>query len=161
MQELDTIKTALMRTLGRNPTVSARRALATRLRALADEQDRIANAQAERRGQSASERTHRAGPGRQPATFLRVERTEDRATGQERLRLHIGRGLWYAIDSPKRITIQRLGGELRIAAGDEYAVIAGTGMPRVTCDGSRDLLADIADGRYDAVVRGRQIVANI
>lgn len=30
-------------------------------------------------------------------------------------------------------------------------------MPRVWCDGSRDILADLDDGRYTASVRGQTI----
>lgn len=161
MTDPDPIKRAVIGALGPKPTLGARLWFAARLRALADEQERIANAQGERRIAAGSVTHARSGPGRQPTRFIRVERIEDRR-GRERLRLYVGKALYYAIGSPKRITIQRLGGELRISAGDEYAISSWQNtMPRVTCDGSRDLLIDVADGRYDAEVRGNQIIARI
>lgn len=98
--------------------------------------------------------------GRPPGALVRIERRNDlnrHGNPHERLRLHLGRGLWTAIGSPARVTIQRAGGSIAIAAGDEYAVVAGGSIPRVTCDGSASLLEAFPAGRYTATVAGGTI----
>jgi hypothetical protein len=161
----DPLKRAALAALGPRPSPAARRRLAARLRALADEQERIAAAQAEQQARPAGDRltprARRAGPGRTPATFVRVERAAEGRERRERLRLYIGRALWYAIGSPARIDVQRLGGEVRIGPGDEYAIVSGNGIPRCIADGSADLLRDLDDGRHPAEVRGRQLIVRI
>lgn len=80
--------------------------------------------------------------------------------GRDRLRLYIGRGLWYEIGSPARIDIQRVGGTLRLslASGDHgYALMVGQGMPRAFVDGAADVLR-LESGRYDAAVEAGAIV---
>ena len=104
-------------------------------------------------------RKAQAGPGRTPSRFVRIE-TETTRGDTPRLRLYIGRGLWYEIGSPARIDVQRVGGSvwLRPARGDAgYAVTAGSGMPRCYVDGARDLLR-LDDGKYSAEVRDGAIV---
>jgi len=83
--------------------------------------------------------------------------------GRPRLRLYVGRALWYAIGSPARMDAQRVGGrlELRAAAGDAgLAFQAGKGMPRAFCDGWADVLR-LEPGRYAAEVVGGAIVVTI
>jgi hypothetical protein len=149
-----------------SPAIIAARTPAQREQ-LAAELERIAaliraTAAAQRRQQTrpaserAAPRKKKAGPGRHPGDFVRIERAYERG----RLRVYVGRALWYALGSPGRLDIQRLAGqvELRPATGDAgYAVISATGMPRMTCDGARDLLDNLEDGRYAAACRGNTI----
>lgn len=159
---IDAIRQAVLAALGRRPTPAQRRAIAEQLDALADEQRRIADAAERQQARPAAERAAprqvRAGPGRAPADFVRIA-WEPRG-GREHLRVYVGRALWYALGSPARLDVQRLGGriEIRSTAGDAgYAVTAGSGMPRFYAAGSQDLLGDLT-GRYRAEVRGGAIV---
>jgi len=80
--------------------------------------------------------------------------------GRPRLRLYVGRALWYAIGSPARMDAQRVGGrlELRATSGDAgLAFQAGKGMPRAFCDGWADVLG-LEPARYTAEVIGGAIV---
>ncbi len=96
-----------------------------------------------------------AGPGRTPARWVRIERRQE---GQrDSLWIFVGRGLYYELDSPKRLDIQRRGHTLILvpASGDAgYSLVAPAGhMPHFRADGARDLV-DLEDGRYSAEVRG-------
>lgn len=139
-----------------------RRRIADTLEALARQQRELADAarrqQAKPAAARATPRAPQAGPGRTPSRFVRVERVL--VGQQERLRLYVGRGIWYDLGSPARLDVQREGGRvlLRPASGDAgFAVVAGRGMPRLWCDGARDLI-DLEDGRYQAELRGGAIV---
>lgn len=141
------------------------------MEALATELERIAAltrdlAAAKRRQQTrpaaarATPRDAHAGPGRAPAMFVRLSWEPWGREGRERPRLYVGRGLWYAIGSPARMDLQRVGGrlELRPAPGDAgLAFTAGKGMPRAFVDGWADILR-LDPGRYAAEVAGGAIV---
>ena len=157
------LRRAVLAALGKRPTAAQREQLADVLEALAREQRQIASAERRQHGRPAAERatprSGRAGPGRRPARFIRIER-EERA-GRERLIVHIGRGLYYDLGSPARLDLQRLAGriELRPATGDVgYALNVSKGMPRFYADGARELLEDLRGGRYVAEVQGGAIV---
>lgn len=117
--------------------------------------------------QRVTPRSPQAGQGRAPASFVRIERVtppprkghsqdrdveagiRHRTSIESRVRLYIGRALWYALGSPARIALTRQDGQLRItvARGDEthnYAVVSGSGMPRIWIDGARGLVKDPA-----------------
>jgi len=140
-------------------------------RELADELDRIAalcrgyaDAQQRQQARPAAERVTtrkpQAGPGRTPSAFVRIVHEPWGKDGRPRLRLYVGRALWYAIGSPSRMDVQRVAGrlELRPAVGDQgMAFIAGKGMPRAFVDGWADVLR-LDDGRYDCRVEGGAIV---
>lgn len=154
---IDDLRRAVLASLSRRPTPRQRRQLAARLRELADEQERIADAEQRNDARPAYQRLaprdRRAGPGDKPGEFVRIERKEDRR-GSERLTIYVGRALWYAAGSPARLDIQRLHGALWLipAEGDHgYSVGVRPGlMPRIRCDGSRDLVDDLEDGRHEA-----------
>lgn len=79
---------------------------------------------------------------------------------EPRLRVYVGRALWYALARPARLDVQVLCGRMLLvpaSAGAGYAVVASTGMPRIWCSGVRDLV-QLDDGRYDAEIRDRAIV---
>lgn len=131
--------------------------IAAELRSRADAQRRQ---QARPARQRAGPRKPHAGPGRAPATFIRMTIEPWGRDGRPRLRIYVGRGLWYALGSPTRLDAQRIGGrlELRAASGDAgLAFQAGKGMPRAFCDGWADILR-LEPGRYAAAVIGGAIV---
>jgi len=159
------LRATLLTMLGRRPTPAQRRTIATELRQLADEQEQIAAAEQRQLARPGAERAtprkRQAGPGRAPSMFVRIVYEPWGKDGRDRLRIYVGRGLWYALGSPLRLDVQRLAGriELRPATGDAgYAVMVGKAMPRFFADGARDLLGDLMDGRYAGEVRGGAIV---
>ncbi len=156
------LRAALLAQLGRRPAIALRRVLAAELRALADEQERIIEAEqrqfAKPAGERLTPRTAHAGPGRAPSMFVRVAREQH--GDYERLHVYVGRGLYYQLGSPARLDVQRLGGRLRLTpadGGQGYAVQVGKGMPRFFADGARDIL-DLEDGRYAGAIEGGAIV---
>ena len=89
-----------------------------------------------------------------------AQRRQQARPAAERLHMYVGRGLWYAIGSPARLDLQRVGGQLvlRPASGDAgLAFQAGKGIPRAFVDGWADLLG-MDDGRYEGRVDGGAIV---
>lgn len=163
--ETDALRRAIHQALGSRPTPRQRRQLAAQLRELADKQEQIAAAEQRDDGRPAARRlrprSRRAGPGDTPGNFVRVERRHDRR-GSERLTIYVGRALWYAAGSPQRLDVQRLNGALWLipADGDNgYSVSVRPGlMPRLRCDGVRDLVDHLSDGRYDAQASSSGIV---
>jgi hypothetical protein len=161
----DAIRRAILAQLGRRPTPGQRHQVAGQLRELAAEQERIADAEQRDAARPAARRlaprAKRAGPGDRPGDFVRIERKEDKR-GSERLTIYVGRALWYAAGSPRRLDIQRLHGALWLipADGDHgYAVGVRAGlMPRLRCDSARDLVGHLSDGRYQAEASASGIV---
>ncbi|GAB4197633.1 MAG: hypothetical protein OHK0022_16070 [Roseiflexaceae bacterium] len=97
--------------------------------------------------------------GRLPGDFVRVERRKQ--DGRERLMLYVGRALWYALDRPARLLVQRRDERLLLSPagpGEGYAVNAGLSMPRFWADGARDLLKALQAGRYTAHVEDGSII---
>lgn len=138
--------------------------LATELDTIAAELRERAEAQRRQQTRPAAERATprkpQAGPGRAPSNVIRIVHEPWGRDGRLRLRLYVGRALWYAIGSPGRVDLQRVGSrlELRSASGEQgLAVVAGKGMPRLFCDGWADLLR-LEDGRYEGRVEGGTIV---
>jgi len=139
-------------------------ALAAELETIAAELRSRADAQRRQQARPAAERVTtrkpHAGPGRAPSAFVRMAVEPWGRDGRPRLRLYVGRALWYAIGSPARMDAQRVGGriELRATSGDAgLAFQAGKGMPRAFCDGWADVLR-LEPGRYAAEVVGGAIV---
>lgn len=158
------IRDALKAQLVAARTPSALAGLALELRQLADELDARAAALRRQQARPAAERVTtrkpHAGPGRAPSTFVRIMIEPWGRDGRPRLRLYVGRALWYAIGSPRRMDLQRIGGriELRAASGGVgLAFQAGKGMPRAFVDGWADILR-LEPGRYAAAVVGGAIV---
>ena len=131
--------------------------LATELRERAAAQRRQQTRPA---AQRVATRKPKAGPGRAPSNFVRLAHEPWGKEGRDRLHMYVGRGLWYAIGSPARLDLQRVGGHLilRPASGDAgLAFHAGKGIPRAFVDGWADLLR-LEDGRYEGRVEGGAIV---
>ena len=160
MSARDTLKAEIV--AARSPAALA--GLALELRQLADELDERAAAlrrqDAKPSAERATPRKRHAGPGRAPSAFVRVAHEPWGRDGRPRLRLYVGRALWYAIGSPARMDLQHIAGriELRAASGDAgMAFLAGKGMPRAFVDGWADVLR-LEPGRYAAEVVGGAIV---
>lgn len=105
-------------------------------------------------------RKAKAGRGRAPSAFIRIVHEPWGKGGRDRLRLYVGRKLWYDLGSPARLDLQRLGNQLLIrpANGDAgLAFTAGKGMPRAFVDGWADIIG-LEDGRYAASIENGAIV---
>lgn len=153
-------RTALAPLIVAARTPAQQRALAAELAQISADLTQRAEAQQRQQqrppAQRLTPRSHKAGPGRAPSSFVRI--AEEPFQQRLRVRLYVGRALWYALGSPTRLSIQKLGGVVTLtpARGDAgYAVVAGSGMPRAYCDGAAELLP--APGRYAADVRGGRI----
>jgi hypothetical protein len=91
--------------------------------------------------------------------YVRISHEPDRQTGQRRVRLSIGRQIWYDLGSPERITVQRAGAELWIeptTARSGYELQSGSLPTCILAAG--DPLAALAPGRYAAALRAGAIV---
>lgn len=154
----DPLRAAVLATLGRRPSVAARRRLAAQLRALADEQERLADAQQRERAKPPAARMKSRAGGRPSAAWIRVERAARRSLPE--LRILLSRALYYAAGRPERLDVQRIGVQLRLipARGDAgYAVVVNAGGVRINASGARDLIAQ-DDGRYAAELSAGAIV---
>jgi hypothetical protein len=150
--------TALARyRLGLRPSPARRRSLAATLRAVADQLDHLAEIDERQATRGASARPR--GPGRRAGDFVRL--AEDRVHRKTRLRLYIGRQLWYALGRPARVDIQRVGGTLRLipATGDAgWALSTKSGIPRMFVGQDLDDLLRLDLGRDAATIVGEAIV---
>lgn len=156
---MDALKAAVLATLGPSPTPALRETVAQALRALADEQQRLAAAQ---RRQQARPPAARVGPrtgrgGRPSSAWIRIERRARRDADVDEVRIKLSRALYYQAGSPERLDVQHVGGQLVLTPGQGYAVIVTIGGIWINASGARDLIA-LEDGRYAAEVRGGAIV---
>lgn len=110
----DILRRALVEALGARPTPERRRHVAADLRALADQQERMADrdaavaARADEPGAAVADGTGAAKP-RQAGFYVRLKHEQDPHTNVLRLRVSIGQAVWAALGSPERIEIQRVG----------------------------------------------------
>lgn len=143
-----------------------RREFALALRTLAEEQQRLAEADQRlghvvRRAQlDAAPRSAKGGrPKGSGARFLRWEGRIKGRTGQ----LYVGRALWQELGEPARMDVQRLGTELVLrpcGADVGWAVIKPSqGMPHMSIGDEAAAALRLIEGRHPAEVRGGEIVA--
>ena len=161
----DDARTILRPLLAALRTPAQRRAFAAELRALAEEQDALADAD-ERSGhvlraarietQAAAQRTGR--PLGSGAMFLRYEAGNGRSG-----RLHIGRRLWQLLGEPQRVDVQRLGGRLVLrpcGAGVGWRVTRPpNGMPRISVGQEAAETLRLEECRYPANIEAGAIVS--
>lgn len=155
--ERDHWSTLARHRLGLHPTVAARRSLAATLRAVADDLDRLAGAEERQAARGNLDRPR--GRGATAGDFIRL--AEERVGAKTRLRLYIGRKLWYALGRPPRIDIQRVGAQVRLTAatgGAGYAISTGSGIPRVFVNQDLWEILRLNEGRYDATIAGDTII---
>lgn len=172
-QPITAIRTLLRPLLARRLTAIERRALVDALRQLAEEQERLAEAdehvghvvrRAAIEQQAVRQKTGR--PKGSGAHFLRWESPRgegktDRRSGH----LHIGRALDQELDEPKRMDVQRLGSTLELrpcGEGEGWAVNRSpNGMPRLSIGQEAADTLRLVEGRWPATIRGGAIVATM
>lgn len=160
----DMLRRAVVQALGPRPSPDRRRQVAVDLRALADQQERLA-ATAERdrparaEGQT-SRREEPSQPRRTPGAFVRIGHEPDPQTGARRIRLSLGRQCWSDLGSPERIDLQRVGADIWVVpvtgrAGHRLSL--GGGLPSCLIDDDAPA-ARLAPGRYAATLQAGAIV---
>lgn len=157
----DPLRPALLSALGKRPSVAQRRKLAALLRSLADEQERLAEAEARQQTRPSGERLSRRHAGGRPSSpWIRIERSARRGGMADEVRIKLSRALYYAAARPERLDVQRVGGVLLLipARGDAgYRLNVSSSYAGINASGARDLLDGMEDGRYGAVVVGGRI----
>jgi hypothetical protein len=152
----DILRRAVVEALGPRATPERRRQIAAELRALAEQQERMAE-RAET--QPASDATGRRA-GHAAGTYIRIRHEPDPHTGARRIRLLFGKQVWFDLGSPERIIIQRVGAEIWIVASKGEGglrVETDVGLPGcIVPDGTP--LDRLAPGRYAATLRAGALV---
>lgn len=146
-----------------------RRSLAEQLRALADEQDRLAEAEersgpALRRVEFAAAPRKTGRPKGSGARFLRWEPPTGEGKASRRSgQLHIGRALYQELGEPERIDVQRSGQTLYLRpclAGQGWKVNRGKNtMPRLNIGEEPADTLRLRETRYPAEIRDGAIIA--
>jgi hypothetical protein len=159
----DPLRAALLAALGKRPSIALRRQLAEQLRALADEREHLLAAESRQLAKPVAERLapRSRGGGRPSTPWIRIERYERSLAYVDEVRVKLSRALYHAAHEPKRLDPQRIGADLCLisASGDAgYHVTITVGGIWINASGARDLLADLADGRYAAEMRAGMIV---
>lgn len=160
-ESYDLLRRALLSALGPKPSPEQRRKIAADLRALAEQQERMAarDTATPAEGQRAPGRA-RAEPDQPAGFYLRISREQDPLTGAVRLRVSIGRSAWSALGSPERIEVQRAGSDIWVvpakgAAGAQLSI--GSGLPSCVMPEAGPL-AGLPSGRYAVTMRAGAIV---
>ncbi len=152
----DILRRAVVEALGPRATPERRRQIAAELRALAEQQERMAQRAEDQAapGESAR-RTDRAA-----GMYIRIRHEPDPHTGARRIRLLFGKQVWFDLGSPQQIVIQRVGAEIWIVASKGEGglrVETDVGLPGcIVPDGTP--LDRLAPGRYAATLRAGALV---
>jgi hypothetical protein len=152
----DILRRAVVEALGPRATPERRRQIAAELRALAEQQERMAQRAEDQPtpGESAR-RTDRA-----VGMYIRIRHEPDPHTGARRIRLLFGKQIWFDLGSPERIVIQRVGAEIWIVASKGEGGLCletDVGLPGcIVPDGTP--LDRLAPGRYAATLRAGALV---
>lgn len=152
----DILRRALLSALGPKPSPEQRRKVAADLRALAEQQERMAA----RDAGVAAPSPARAEPERAAGFYVRIGREQDAHTGAVRLRVSIGRSAWAALGSPERVEAQQAGSEIWLVAAKGAAGVllaVGGGLPSGTMAAAGPL-ARLPSGRYAVTVRAGALV---
>jgi hypothetical protein len=162
----DILRRAVVQALGARPAPERRRQVAADLRALAEQQERMAmSAEADqgRRTDAGKSKTERGDqPAGRPAAgmYIRIGREQDPHTGAVRFRVSLGRQIWADIGGPDRIDVQRVGSDIWIvpaAGGAGYPLSTDAHLPHCALK-SAGPLAGLAPGRYAARLHAGAIV---
>jgi plasmid stabilization system protein ParE len=152
----DILRRAVVEALGPRATPERRRQIAAELRALAEQQERMAErAETQPASDATGRRTeHAAG------MYIRIRHESDPLTGARRIRLLFGKQIWFDLGSPERIAIQPAGTEIWIVEAKGRSglrVETDVGLPGcVVPDGTP--LERLAPGRYAATLRAGALV---
>jgi hypothetical protein len=159
----DILRRALLDALGPRPSAERRRQVAADLRALAEQQERMAARDMPGASADAGARfpaTDAAAPVRAAGFYMRVKHEQDPHTGALRLRVSLGQAIWNAIGRPERVDIQRTGSEIWIVPATGrggYQLALGAGLPSCVT-AMTGPLAQVMPGRYAATLRAGAIV---
>jgi len=153
----DILRRAVVEALGARPSPERRRQVAADLRALAEQQERMAARDEQAAsGEPAAVRARARAPG----MYVRVSLEPDALTGAPRLRLSFGRQIWLEFGAPERIALQPTAGELWIveAKGKSgYPVSTAGSLPSCLVDVAGPA-SRLAPGRYAAHIRAGALV---
>lgn len=154
----DQLRRAVIAVLGPRPTPERRVQVAADLRAIADQQERMA---ARDGGAQLAAPTPAAEPERVPGKYVRVAYDPDPLTGARRVRLSLGKQIWFDLGSPPRIDVQRVGGAIWIVSALTgkvgYQLQMGGSLPSCIVSDSTPI-AQLQPGRYSAELRAGAIV---
>jgi hypothetical protein len=162
----DILRRAVIEALGARPNPERRRKVAADLRALAEQQERMAaSAEVDRAGRteagkSKAQRGDQPAQQRPPGMYIRIGHEQDPHTGAVRLRVSLGRQIWADIGGPDRVDMQRVDSDIWIVpAADNagYALNTGDYLPNCLLN-SAGLLAGLGPGRYAARIHAGAIV---
>lgn len=157
----DLLRRAIVQVLGPRPSPERRRQVAGDLRALADQQERLAASSGSRQPVQAPPAAEgQPDAQRSPGMYVRISHEPDPQTGNKRVRLSLAKQIWYDLGSPERIDVQPSGGEVWIvpATGKSGYQLA-SGMSTLSCvvkNGAA--VAQFPPGRYAASIRAGAIV---
>ncbi|MEN9938220.1 MAG: hypothetical protein RLZZ387_4799 [Chloroflexota bacterium] len=177
-ESYDRLRKAVIDALGPRPSPVRRRKVAADLKALAEQQERMA-ARDEQPSGAGPQRTTRgeerpASPSlaqraaeeraeRVAGTYVRINHEPDPQTGALRVRVSLGKQLWSDAGSPERIDVQRAGNQVWIVpvrgkAG--YALSFGGSLPSCVVD-PQGPVKDLLPGRYATSLRAGAIVIGV
>ncbi len=152
----DILRRAVVEALGARPSSERRRQIAAELRALAEQQERMAErAEAQQTPGSTEKRTARSA-----GMYIRIRHEPDPVSGARRIRLLLGKQAWLELGSPARILVQRVGAAIWIAASKGASglrIETDIGLPGcIVPDGTP--LDRLAPGRYRATLHAGALV---
>ncbi len=162
----DLLRRAVTQALGARPAPERRRQIAADLRALAEQQERMAATAETKQASRSSAGLPGAQPKAQPTqrhtpgAYVRIGHEQDPHTGAVRFRISLGRQIWADVGGPDRIDVQRVGADIWIvpATGNTgHPLSTGDYLPNCVLT-SAGPLARLAPGRYAATLHAGAIV---
>ncbi len=152
----DILRRAVVEALGARPTPERRRQIAAELRALAEQQERMAERAEAQQTPGATEKR----AARTAGMYIRIRHEPDPVTGTRRIRLLLGKQAWFDLGSPQRIVVQRVGATIWIVESKGESglrIETDVGLPGcIVPDGTP--LDRLAPGRYDATLHAGALV---
>lgn len=89
-------------------------------------------------------------------------RSRTRRRVRRRLRLYLSQRAWWALGSPERVALRRVGAELHIRPdADGLSIHNVPHGPRAWCGAGLEREIRAPEGVYDAVVRGGVLVVDL
>lgn len=153
----DQLRRAIIGVLGPRPSPERRVQVAADLRAIADQQERMAA----REGGAMPTALAPTAPERIPGKYIRIAYDPDPLTGARRVRLSLGKQIWFDLGNPPRIDVQRVGNAIWIVSALTnkvgYQLQMGGSLPSCIVPDSTPV-AQLQPGRYAADMRAGAIV---
>jgi hypothetical protein len=157
----DILRRAVVEALGSRPAPERRRQIAADLRALAEQQERMAERDEARAKEPPPRAIDGTGRAQRPVGFyVRLKHEQDPHLPIVRLRVSLGGAIWAALGSPERIEIQRVGPNVWIVPSTSKAaheLDTRGSLPSCVVDLSGPL-GQHAPGRYAATIHAGALV---